>query len=293
MKKTALLIIQEVLQRVNIPSITAIVGSTDPNVLQLKQVLYAVVEELRQVGTWTQQKRKYSFDTVAAVSKYALPKDFYCPLMNTQYNNDENDILIGPISDAEFAFYLNGGTTAGHNYYYRLFGWDNVADSDGGQFEITPTPGSAQELSLEYMTRHLFLPANYVLGTAYAENALVNVNGNIYKCSSAITEADTAPSGTGAAIADDDGTWDYYNEPYEVLAADTDIVLFDYDLVKLGIRAKWSGEKNAGIYSQMAEKEYQKKIDKARARMKGSFIGSMTGTQLVPGYTVPYRNWSL
>lgn len=301
MKKTALSIIQDVMYLVNLSNVpTAIVGETDPNTLQLRQVLYKVCQDLRQVGAWTEQKRKHTFDTSDGVSTYPLPTDYYSPLTNTHYNDSEADILIGPISDAEFAYYLKSSHTPAHNYYYRLFGWDNNSASAGGQFEITPTPGSAQTLSLEYMTRHLFLPQNWVSGAAYTSgSSYVNVNGNIYKCSGSITASDTAPAGTGTGIVDDDGTWDYYNEPYETILADTDLVLFDYDLVELGFRGMWSGEKNADIYSADAKAEYQQKKAQARARLKGSFVGSFGRTsggyagKGMPRYSYPYRNWSI
>jgi hypothetical protein len=61
----------------------------------------------------------------------------------------------------------------------------------------------------------------------------------------------------------------------EALGADTDLCIFDSDLVKLGLRAKYM-EDNGGDYGQ-AKAEFEGKIDAATARFNGSHIGSMAG----------------
>lgn len=60
------------------------------------------------------------------------------------------------------------------------------------------------------------LPATqYATGQNYAQGALVYVgaigtsNNNIYRCATAITNSATQPTGTGASIADANGTWEH------------------------------------------------------------------------------------
>ena len=296
MMKTALSIIQDVMYRFNLSNVPdALFGETDPNTLQLLHTLYAVCEELRQAGIWSVQKRAFEFDTEVDRIQYSLPKDYYMPLLSTHWNNDEKWPLIGPVSDERYNWHVRSDYSASHNYIYRIFGWDGNSNTELGQFYVNPTPGEAQTLSYDYITRHLFLPQNWEPETTYAADTdYVNVNGNIYLCKTdGDSSADDPPSGQTTAITDGTAKWDYYNVPYEELKADTDLCLFDYDLVKLGIRAKWSGEKRGDIYSEKAEREYEGKIEKAIARYKGSFKGSMARRAIEPRYSIPWRNWSL
>lgn len=291
MRKTALSIIQQTLYRLNQPAPSALVGITTVNVLQILEELYEICEDLRQSGIWIDQKRKHSFSTSSTVSQYLLPADYYCPLPETEWNQAENWKLIGPVSDEEFTYYLHSGHTPGLNYYFRLFNWDQNRASTQGQIELTPTPTSTQTLSFEYATRHLFLPKDYALSQTYTLNTLVNVNGEIYKCSDAITTSTTPPTGKTTGIVDGDGTWDWYNTPIESLLADTDLCLYDSDLVRLGLRAFWLQD-NAGAFEQ-AQADYEAKKETARGRYKGSRVGTFVKHRVSSRYGIPYRSWSL
>lgn len=78
---------------------------------------------------------------------------------------------------------------------------------------------------------------------------------------------------------------------HESLAADTDLVLFDADLAKLGLKAKFRDE-NAGDW-QSAAQEFQAKIDAAVARLTGNVRGSFAAKRAGPRYQTQYRGWSL
>jgi len=291
MMKTALGIVQSYRRRVNLDVPSALAVNTDPDELQLREVLYAVCEELRQEKVWPQQKKVYEFDTVDTVGSYQMPKDFYAPLARTQFNTDENNLLIGPVSDSDMSMITYGRCPNSRNFTYTIFGPDENPSSAGGQFYVTPTPSSVVSLTYKYISRNLFIPQNWVSGTAYTTASYVNANGNIYKCATNIASATTIPSGTGTGIVDGAGTWDYYDEPYEAILADTDLCLFDDDLVKLGLRAKLREDKGADF--EAAEREFRSKITQAAARYKGSHFGSFGTNQIGPRYWVPYGNWSI
>ena len=61
----------------------------------------------------------------------------------------------------------------------------------------------------------------------------------------------------------------------ETVTADTDLCIFDADLLKLGVRAKFL-EDNNGDYAQ-AKAEFESRIDAAVSRFNGSYVGSMVG----------------
>jgi hypothetical protein len=292
MMLTALSIIQSVRRRLLLPVPTALVGVTDPDELQMLEIVYAVCEELRQARCWIQQKRLHSFTTVANQGSYQLPKDFYGALLGTQWNTDETNALVGPVSDSEFAYRVFGDDDSTYNFTYRLFGPDENPNSANGQFELNPTPTSAIDLSFYYLSRNLFMPKHWLPSTVYTSGTYVNANGNIYLCdTNGTSHASTAPTGQTQNISDGTTRWDYVSDPYETIIADTDLCLFDPDLVKLGLRAKWN-EEHGGEY-EMAKFEYETKISQAVSRMKGSSVGSLIRVSNNPRYRIPSRSWSI
>lgn len=293
MRKTALSIIQNVMYRMNISAPTTIAGTTDPGELQLLQLFYETCYEIREARIWPEQKKVYSFATVANQQSYQLPKDFYAALLRTQWNDDESLLLVGPVSDAGFTARLYGNVASTSNYSYRIWGPDENPESAGGQFYVDPTPSSATNLVFEYLSRNILVPQDWEPSTAYTTSPLdyVNSNGNIYKCISAGTSGTTAPSGTSSDITDGTAHWQYIDDPYETVLADTDLCIFDYDLVQLGLRAKWLQEKGGDWTS--AYGEFRTKIDHAVHRFVGSHVGTMQWHGWAPRYKVPYKSWSL
>ena len=293
MMKTALSIVQSVRKRLNLPAITALVGATDPDELQMIELLYAVCEELRQARCWTQLKRSYSFVTVATQATYQLPADFYSPLLNTHWNGSEDEGLIGPVMDGDYMYLLESGTSSTQNYTYRIFGRDENAASNSGQFYVNPTPSAVQTLKFEYLSRSFLLPRNWAASTSFTAASYCNASGNIYIKASAGTETSgaTVPSHTTGTVTDGTITWTYVGTAYEAIIADTDLVVFDDDLVKLGLRAKWL-EESGGEYAD-AKAEFEAKIDRAVSRYRGSYVGAFGGGRAAPRYRTQPRSWSI
>lgn len=299
--KTALSIIQNYRYRIDLSAPSSLLSLTDPDELQMLHLLYEVCEELRQSKAWEVQKKRYSFSTVADQSRYVLPADYYSPILNTHWNQSENNVLSGPASDFEFNWRLHGDVASSLNYTYRVFGGDNNPNSSSAdpandpylQLEVNPTPASVQTLSFDYVTRDLFKPKDWTPSTAYNGSVTpvkVNSAGYNYQTTSNGTSSTEAPSGT-ANFTDNDITWTWLGRtPIETVTADTDLCIFDYDLVTLGLKARWTREKG-GEY-QGYENEFQAKINKAKSRYKGTFIGSMTSLRGRPFYHIPARNWS-
>lgn len=291
MIQTALSIVQSVRKRENLPAITTLVSVTDPDVLQVIEELYAVCEELRQARCFPLQKRKYTFDTVASQRRYQFPADFYAMLLSTAWNDDQSLRLEGPLTDNEMTYRVSGASS-GSFFAFRAFGFDqNVNSTGNGQLELDPTPSSAITLSFEYISRNLFIPRNWVTSTVFAATSYCNASGNIYYTTAGGTTGATIPSHTSGSVSDGGVTWAYYSSPYEAIIADTDLCIFDADLVKLGLRAKLREDKG-GDY-QAAEAEFRAKIDQAVSRQTGSYVGSLIPRMLRPRYIVPPGSWSI
>jgi hypothetical protein len=293
MMKTALSIVQSVCRRINHPVPSTLISVTDPDEIQMIELLVAVCEELRQARCWTQLKRSYSFNTVASQATYQLPQDYYSPLLRTHWNADEDLRLAGPESDDDYVYLKESGASSPVNYTFRLFGRDENPASNSGQFQITPTPSGVDTLKFEYITRSFFLPKNWTASTSFTAASYCNASGNIYKKASAGTETSgaTVPSHTTGTVTDGTITWTYQAESYETVLADTDLVIFDDDLVKLGLRAKLLEDRGGEFEGPAAE--FQAKIDRAMARYKGSFVGAFGGRSSGSRYKVQSGNWSI
>lgn len=278
MATTVLNLLKSCCYRWNIPfpASGTIYNNTDAGARQLLHILYAVCEELRQASCWQQQKRIYTFNTVSGQNSYQLPQDFYKMSPFTQYNTSETRQLVGPLTDSRFSARLNGAVGSSVNFEYRLFGFDANPYSAGGQFKIFPTPTSIKTLSLEYLTSSLLLPPNWAPSTAYTiTTSWVNANGKIYQCSqSGTSDAATAPSATTQGFTDGTAKWNYIATGYETITSDSDLMLFDEALIKLGIRAKWRDEK--GEESDRAEAEFKSKIEAAKAKLKPAMRGNLS-----------------
>lgn len=291
MMKTVLSIVQQSLRRMNVPAPSSLYGTTDQGNLQLISIMYEVLEELRQSGVFPQQKRTYPFSTTSGLASYPLPLDFYSLLPGTQWNQDEDRPLIGPVEDSLFTLYTQGTASSTTNFTGRIFGPDENPNSDGGQFQVNPTPSATVNLYFEYVSRNTLMPKNWAPSTVFAAGAYCNSNGNIYQTTAGGTTSTDPPTGT--TTHDDGGVtdWAFFRGPYETLTADTDLAIFDYDLISLGFRSKYM-EEHGGDF-QMASAEYHTKIERARTRYYGIRKGSFSRRKSRRRYVVPTTGWSL
>lgn len=266
---------------------TSIVSATNVTQIQLRNLLYSETRHLRNRRCFPSQKRTYSFSTSSGVNSYQLPRDFYAAILDTQYNDDEQQRLIGPLSDGEFAYLTKGIGSSTQNFSYRIFGPDNNPNSAGGQFRIDPTgPTSAVDLSFEYITSSMFKPKNWLPTTAYTSGVYVNANGNNYLCDTNGTSGSTAPATQTNNIADGTTQWDYVSDAYENIVLDTDLCLFDDDIVIAGFKWRYLRAQRRDYERELLE--YKALLEKAETRFNGPFRGSFTRLSGAP--TTWYEN---
>lgn len=288
--KTVLEIAQTYCYRSNLPAPSSLFGSTDPAALQLLHLIYEVCEELREKGGWAQTKKVHTFDLETSKTFYQLPKDFYAPVIDTQWQTDQQRRMKGPVSDAVFTR-LKYRSIEPSDLTYRIWGPDMNPNSAGGQFEVRPTPkASGDSQAFEYYTRNLFLPKHWAASTAYTSGVYVNNNGYNYLCDTNGTSGSTGPSGTDANITDGSTRWDYYGEAYETIKADTDLCMYDDNLVILGLKYKWKDAKGEDF--TQAQANFYNGIEIAKGRLNAPVVGSMTGDEDVAiRYSVPDSDW--
>lgn len=255
-----------------LPAGFSFVGATDPGTLQVQYLLYNVCRELRQAKCWPQCKKTYTFtSTSSSRTQYPLPKDFYSPLLDTEYNSSTH-LPLWSGNDGDFAYRLNVLSSTGYYTLFRIFGPDANPYTAGGQFNVNPAITSGNTAGYQYITKNLFLPPNWTPSTVIAASSYRNSNGvNLFTTAGGTTST-TPPTGAGV---DGTVTWTLYDEAYETVLADTDLCMFDDDIVILGLKAKWYQQKNLEQYGDYLT-EFQSKIDQACNRWKGTTRGSLT-----------------
>lgn len=294
-KKTVLQIVQACAYRGNTPAPATLYANTDGDALQLVNLLYEVCEDIRRGATFPQQKKVFSFDLETSRSLYPFPVDYWSQVRGTQYDLDATRRLNGPMQDASFALmkYENLGLSS--SVAYRAFGPDGNNYTAGGQLEVYPTPtASGETLGFEYISSNLFMPKYWQISTAYTIGQYVSSNGKIYLCdTSGTSSATTAVAGTAANTVDATTRWDYQNITYETILADTDLCVFDDDLVTKGLQGYYLTRRNIEGGAELVA-DFKKAIKAAKARWNGSVMGSMARVQSSPNpHGATDGNWPL
>lgn len=260
--------------------------------LQLLEFFYETNRDLRRSRAFPQQKRTHTITLSTSADSYQLPKDFYAGLIGTQYNRTDNWQLVGPLSDAAFNYIVYGPGSPDLRDHYRIFGPDGNPNSAGGQIKFAETPAAADTISFDYISKTTILPPNWEPLTVYSSGDYVNANGNIYLCDTNGTSGATAPSGTADDEVDGSTQWDYVATAYESALTDSDLPLFDDDVLIEGIKWRYLRSKQQDFSQEYGM--YNRMINTARARWLGSFIvrgdGPDTGL-ILP--RVPEGSWSL
>lgn len=274
MMKSAKTIVDKAMYTMNLVPPTTLFGNDDTKAKHLLYLLDAVCEELRREGPYRQQIQLYEFATVADTATYPLPVDFWGAIPHTYFNKDTNWRLIGPASDAQFAEYKEGQRVTPYEYIWRVLGWDeNPNSTTDRQFEMYPPPAAAENQRYEFITAHLYVPAtNWNASTAYTLNAYVNVNGQIYQVATAGTTGTTPPSGRSDGQTDGGVTWNHIDTPYETIKADTDLCIFDADLVALGVISKYIKNAKGEALAASATKEFEDAKVKHKFRWEGTSV---------------------
>ena len=147
---------------------------------QILNLLYAVSRELRNVRVFPQQKRSHSFNTADGVSTYALPVDYFSPVLETHYDQSRSWMLNGPLSDADFNWRLYGNGTTSSTFSYRIFGPNIAQYSSAKMMELDPTPSSVNTISYDYITKSMFYPSGWTPGTTVYETITADTHVSMF-----------------------------------------------------------------------------------------------------------------
>jgi hypothetical protein len=139
-----LTIIQAAADRIGIPSPTAVISSSEPNVRMMLSLSNQEGVELARRHAWQRITNEHTFATVNGTVAYALPTDFDRLLEGTMYNRTQDRLVVGPITPQRWQ-QMQANLTVGT--------WTAVYIR-GNYLRLTPTPTAAETIAFEYVSRY-------------------------------------------------------------------------------------------------------------------------------------------
>ncbi len=249
--------------------IGTLVTSSNKDIKKLFQYAIKTGWELRDDFNYPQLKQTHTFDTIASTGQYTLPSNFWKMISSTQWNQDESIPVSGPLTDQEWNYRENYSNTSQYNQKYRIFG----AAFQQGEFFITPTPGSAETISFDYIRSDIVLPKLWEGGETVGVGDYRTSNGKLYKSSTGGTCGGIAPKHEEGSVSDGFVLWGRSFDDYAPngrFQDDTDITLFEDDIMILGMI--WRFLARDGMDYQKDQAEYYKLVDKRAIKSEGAPI---------------------
>lgn len=141
---TLLTIVQDVSGRLSLPQPSAVVGSSDKQVIQLYELANEEGSELAARHPWQALTEEATFTTVDTPSQTgALPADFDRFIPNSFFNRSTRRPMTGPITPREWQWIQAQPV---YSTVYLAF------RERTGQFLIAPTPPAGQTIAFEYLS---------------------------------------------------------------------------------------------------------------------------------------------
>lgn len=145
---------QEFTKRTGVPKPSAIVSSTDKQVMQIAALLNEVLDELVAGGLWQGCDKTATFTTLAQEDQGALttiaPYGFKGIVKKTIYNRTLRLPFYGPMTPSEWQA-LKALPQTGPFYKYRI---------QGGRLLMNPTPPAGHSCAFEYYSNYAVLAAD-------------------------------------------------------------------------------------------------------------------------------------
>jgi len=266
--------------------------STGQVELQWKHLLYSVARDVRAERAFPQQKRTHSITLAASRGSYPLPDDFFSGLIGSQYDQTNGWELIGPVSDANWNYRLYGPGIGSTRLTYRVFGPDRNQGTAtaGGQLRFDPTPTATGTIGFDYISANTFLPPAWTASEVVSSGTYRNANGNIYRTNAGGTGSTTPPSHTTGNASENTIVWTYITATYDTIITNSDISLFDDDVIVEGLKYKYYASK--GIDYTEAKGAFISKIATSRSRWVGNYRGRTDMAMTRARYVVPSGGWS-
>jgi hypothetical protein len=142
---TLLTIVQGACDRIGIPRPTAVIGSTDQQVLALLGYAQQEGKELARRGAWQALTAEQTFLSVASQTQTgAVPADLDRFIQETFYNRTRKRQVIGPLSPQEWQAQLAITATVVYDTFRQR----------GNDILMIPTPPAGDTYAYEYVSKN-------------------------------------------------------------------------------------------------------------------------------------------
>lgn len=165
---TVLQIAQRACAATGLPVPNSIIGSTDPNVVQLVELLHEEGSELAARTEWQVMTWEATFTTVAAEDQGsiativdAIDHTWRTVVRDTMWDRTQREPIVGPLSPVEWQTW-KANQFAGPYKNFRI---------SLNRILIAPPPEAGHTVAFEFTSRHWLLNA---AGTAYKEFITLN-----------------------------------------------------------------------------------------------------------------------
>ena len=137
--------VNDVLPEIGLPTLPSLVGNTNQTALR---TLALANREGRFLATheWRILVKRHEITTASGGESYALPSDFKHFIDRTYWNDTNDEILWGPLSDIRWQADLSGLTTTYVNDTFQI-----RADGNENRLHIRPIPTGAETLTFFYV----------------------------------------------------------------------------------------------------------------------------------------------
>lgn len=256
-------IINEAAVEVGLSAVSDPYSSTDPNIVQMRQLLKSLGREIVHTRKWTILRRERSFTTVAGQGSYPLPADFHEMLNQTWWNRTNRLPVGGPLSPQEWQYLKARLVGVVFNVLFRPM--QNVIEL----YPDTNTPGG-YEIAFEYQSEWWVkgTVGAWAGSTAFAKDTCVSKSGNVYVCTTGGTSGATGPTGTGIEISDGSCVWDFVSTTATLLTTSdapkeaSDEVIFDPLLMIRGLKLAFMKAK--GFDTVALQQDFNRTLDSVK-----------------------------
>lgn len=275
---TILSSLQSVTKLLKIATPSAVVGSTDSDIVFLQTLFEKVTQDLRDEYPWPELTKEYTFTLATSTASYALPGDLHRFHMETLWNRSQHWPLLGPLTPLEWQHVKSGNISSFPRQRFRVKSWVT------NQFFIDPTPTSSengQTIAFEYVSKTCIRPVAWTTSTAFSAATYCSYNGNIYYTAAGGTTGASPPVHTSGSASDGVVTWVYQSAGFETIIKDTDEFILSSSLIEEGVI--WQYKREKGFDYEELKDEWIRRVETTKTRLQGASVVNMQGN----GYVYP------
>lgn len=139
--------INNVLPEIGFPTLTTVVGNSNQTAVQALAIAQRTGKQLAR-KPWRILIKRNTFTTVSSAESYALPNDFNYFIPNTEWNDSNDELMIGPLSDERWQADLTGLVTVTVNDRFQI-----RADGNQSRFFVRPVPTASENITFFYASK--------------------------------------------------------------------------------------------------------------------------------------------